>query len=170
MMSRWSIVILALGLACQAAPQSSPDKSGDKSADKPADAKPPEVAPAPEAKTDEVSEAPDPSQAAPNPAPSWFDPAAFEHAAIIKQDTTGTRVASGQLSAMIVLELPPGTTAEQCIETARQKLGESIAELPANTTTPQGYLQLQGKADNYEYAIVCGVAKDKPTMFLSYTQ
>lgn len=167
MMSRWSIVILALGLACQAAP----DKSGDKSGNKSADAKPPEVAPpAVEAKPDQVSEAPDPSQAAPNPAPPWFDPAAFEHAAIIKQDTTGTRVASGQLSAMIVLELPPGTTAEQCIETARQKLGESIAELPANTTTPQGYLQLQGKADNYEYAVVCGVAKDKPTMFLSYTQ
>jgi hypothetical protein len=126
-----------------------------------------EAQPEPEPPTaDGVSEAAEPDALAPPPA--WFDPGAFEHAAIVRQDMSASRLPSGKSASMIVLELVAGTTAEQCIETARAKLGESIPELPATTNTPQGYLELRGQTDAYEYTVVCGVAKDKPTMFLSY--
>jgi hypothetical protein len=102
------------------------------------------------------------------PAPAWFSPDAFEHAAVVREDVTGTRIATGQSSAMIVLELPATTTPEQCIERARAKLAETITEPPISSTMPQGHLSLRGKGDGYEYNIVCGIAKEKPTMFLSY--
>jgi hypothetical protein len=104
------------------------------------------------------------------PAPAWFRPDAFEHTAIIRQDLAGARVPSGQTSAMIVLELPAATTPEQCIEQFRSKLAETVKDPPIATTMPQGHLSLRGKGDNYEYTVVCGMAKDKPTMFLSYSQ
>jgi hypothetical protein len=104
----------------------------------------------------------------PATAPPWFRPDAFEHAAVVREDVTGTRIATGQSSAMIVLELPATTTPEQCIERARAKLAETITEPPISSTMPQGHLSLRGKGDGYEYNIVCGIAKEKPTMFLSY--
>jgi hypothetical protein len=120
--------------------------------------------PAPEGSVSE------PPPAVPGPAPDWFRPEAFEHVAIIRQDLTGTRVTTGQSSAMIVLELPAATTPEQCIEQSKAKLAETIQEPPIASTMPQGHLSLRGSGDGYEYTIVCGVAKGKPTMFLSYTQ
>jgi hypothetical protein len=112
----------------------------------------------------------EPPPPVPGPAPDWFRPEAFEHVAIIRQDLTGTRVSSGQSSAMIVLELPAATTPEQCIEQAKAKLAETIKAPPIASTMPQGHLSLRGSGEGYEYTIVCGVAKGKPTMFLSYTQ
>jgi hypothetical protein len=106
----------------------------------------------------------------PGPAPAWFRPDAFEHVAIIRQDLRGTQVPSGQSSAMIVLELPATTTPEQCIEQSRAKLAETVTEAPVASTMPQGHLSLRGAGDGYQYTIVCGIAKGKPTMFLSYTQ
>lgn len=106
----------------------------------------------------------------PGPAPVWFSPNAFEHVAIIRQDLAGSRVPSGQTSAMIVLELPAATTPEQCIEQARAKIAETVKDPPTESTMPQGHLSLRGSGDDYEYTVVCGMAKDKPTMFLSYSQ
>lgn len=119
----------------------------------------------------EFSEQPSPpSEGAPVPAPAWFSPDAFEHAAIVRQDLAGTRVPTGQTSAMIVLELPAATTPEQCIEQFKTKIAETVKDPPIASTMPQGHLSLRGKGDNYEYTVVCGMAKGKPTMFLSYSQ
>lgn len=106
----------------------------------------------------------------PAPPPPWFAVDAFEHVSIIRQDQRSNALPTGQSATMIVLELPAGTTPEQCIDKARAKLGETIDSLPATATTPQGYLTLGGKGPNYEFSVVCGVAKDKPTMFMSYIQ
>lgn len=76
-------------------------------------------------------------------------------------------IAGGYASAMI-LELEPGVSNEQCIERAKKALGESLSELP-EATIDGDRLMLQGKADDYHYTIVCGEAKGKPTMYLSYT-
>ncbi|KIG15635.1 hypothetical protein DB30_05383 [Enhygromyxa salina] len=95
---------------------------------------------------------------------------AFEHAKVVRQDERSNPLPTGQSATMIVLELTAGTTPEQCLEAAKAKLGESIPDLPATTTTPQGYLTLKGKTSTYEYTVVCGVAKDVPTMFLSVVQ
>jgi hypothetical protein len=111
-----------------------------------------------------------PGDAIPGPAPGWFSPDAFEHVAIVRQDVAGTRLPTGQASAMIVLELPAATTPEQCIEQFRAKIAETVKEPPIASTMPQGHLSLRGKGDNYEYTAVCGIAKGKPTMFLSYVQ
>jgi hypothetical protein len=116
------------------------------------------------------TEADPPSDAVPGLTPAWFSPDAFEHTAIIRQDLAGTPVPTGQTSAMIVLELPAATTPEQCIEQFRAKLAETVKDPPIASTMPQGHLSLRGKGDDYEYTVVCGMAKDKPTMFLSYSQ
>ncbi|PRP97571.1 hypothetical protein ENSA5_32640 [Enhygromyxa salina] len=174
----WLLPLAASALVCLAcqppdsgAGEAAPAKAGADDKQPAPEAK----QPAPEAKqpapaaNDEFSAQPTP-EAAPSPAPPWFDPNAFEHVAIVRQDQRASKLPTGQSSSMIVLELPAGTTAEQCIENARAKLGETISDLPASATMPQGYLELRGKTDTFEYTIVCGVAKDKPSMFLSYTQ
>ena len=102
--------------------------------------------------------------------PPWFTPEAFTHEAIIRHDQRSNKLPTGQSSTMLVLELEADTTPEQCMDAARAKLRETIPDLPANTSTPQGYLNLQGKSGGYEYTVVCGVAKGTPTMFLSITQ
>jgi hypothetical protein len=128
----------------------------------------PEPEPEPEPEGNDGFSSPEPAQAAPLPA--WFSPSAFEHVAIIRQDDRSNRLPTGQAAIMIVLELPAGTTPETCLANAKAKLGESIPDLAAPTTTPQGYLTITGKTSAYEYTVVCGVAKDKPTMFLSVVQ
>jgi hypothetical protein len=169
----WSLPMHALAWLCLAACQS-PDgssaatgktgKTEGASPTKPA----PETTPAEPTPPEGFSEPP--GDAVPGPAPAWFSPDAFEHVAILRQDVAGTRIPSGQTSAMIVLELPAATTPEQCIERARAKLAETVKDPPIASTMPQGHLSLRGKGDNYEYTVVCGIAKDKPTMFLSYSQ
>jgi hypothetical protein len=167
----WSVPMHALAWLCLAACQ-----GGDSSRAAPSkiDASPTPVVSGPgEAVEREPPEGSvsDPSgDAVPGPAPSWFSPAAFEHVAIVRQDVAGTPLPSGQTSAMIVLELPATTTPEQCIEQFRAKIAETVKEPPIASTMPQGHLSLRGKGDNYEYTAVCGLAKGKPTMFLSYIQ
>ena len=102
--------------------------------------------------------------------PPWFTPEAFMHETIVRHDQRSNKLPTGQSSTMLVLELKADTTPEQCMHAARAKLGETITDLPGTTTTPQGYLNLQGKSGGYEYTVVCGLAKGTPTMFLSVTQ
>ncbi|WP_181233491.1 hypothetical protein [Enhygromyxa salina] len=132
----------------------------------PADKPEPVAAPEPEANDGFSSLEP----AAPGPLPAWFSVDAFEHAKVIRQDERSSPLPTGQSATMIVLELTAGTTPAQCLEAAKTKLGESISELPEPTTTPQGYLTIKGKTSEYEYTVVCGIAKATPTMFLSVVQ
>lgn len=177
-MSRtWSISMLALawlGLAaCQSGAGSSASgarDTGPSRASKPTTGAA-AVEPVPPALEGEFTESPSPAgEGAPGPAPTWFSPDAFEHTAILRQDLAGSRVPTGQVSAMIVLELPATTTPEQCVEQFRAKIAETVKDPPISSTMPQGHLSLRGKGDNYEYTVVCGMAKGKPTMFLSYSQ
>ena len=101
--------------------------------------------------------------------PPWFDAAKIEHQQLIRQDHSKGKVGSGYAAAM-VLELRAGVTAEQCIERASAVLGQSISDLPAASPGAGGRLTIQGKTDAYAYTVVCGVAKGKPTMYLSYNE
>jgi hypothetical protein len=174
--STWSIPMLSLFVLLAACQSPTPTKADAPAPTKVAAPETKPVAPDPVAPSlvapaaDPEGSSSEPSDAAPGPAPSWFSPDAFEHVAIIRQDLTGTRVPSGQASAMIVLELPAATTPEQCVEHFRAKLAETVPAPPTASTMPQGHLSLRGKGDNYEYTVVCGIAKGKPTMFLSYIQ
>jgi hypothetical protein len=169
---RWMIPMLALLAACQApSPTPSPAPKQDAPAPEQAAEKKPEPAPPPAVEGPEPTEtvaAPTPKEM--GPPPPWFSPDAFEHTVIVRQDLSGAAVPSGETSAMIVLELPAGTTPEQCIENFRKKLAETVSEPPTQAVMPQGHLSLRGKTDAYAYTVVCGLAKDKPTMFLSYIQ
>lgn len=114
-----------------------------------------------------VSEADGVTNAERPPPPAWFDAAKIQHQAVIQQMASEGTIAGGYASALI-LELEPGVSNEQCIERARTVLGESLPDLPE--ATPDGErLMLQGKSDDYHYTVVCGDAKGKPTMYLSYT-
>jgi hypothetical protein len=87
---------------------------------------------------------------------------------VIKQMASEGTIAGGYASAL-VLELEAGVSNEQCIERAKAVLGESLSELPEATAGDGERLMLQGKTDEYHYTVVCGEAKGKPTMYLSYT-
>jgi hypothetical protein len=102
------------------------------------------------------------------PPPAWFDAAKIEHQAVIKQMASEGTIAGGYASALI-LELEPGVSNEQCIERAKAALGQTLSELPEVTVDGER-LMLQGKTDDYHYTVVCGEAKGKPTMYLSYTR
>ena len=109
----------------------------------------------------------EPAPAERPPPPAWFDATKIEHQSLVKQMASEGTMAGGYASALI-LELEPGISNEQCIERAKAVLGQSIPELPE--PTPDGErLMLQGKTDDYHYTVVCGEAKGKPTMYLSYT-
>lgn len=162
----WSIPLFALLVACQPAdpkptPAPAPAKKVESTPPKPT-APPPTPEAAPSEPTETIPE--------PAPPPPWFSPSAFEHVAIVRQDMAGTKVPSGETSSMIVLELPASTTPEQCIENFKAKLAETVSQPPEASVMPQGHLSLRGKTDTYSYTVVCGIAKDKPTMFLSYVQ
>lgn len=160
---RRSLVASALLLLAACPAPSAPAKTD-------ADTKPKVAAPAPVPEPEGNDGFSSAEPAEPGTPPAWFSPDAFEHVKIIRQDERSNELPTGQFATMIVLELPAGTTAEQCLATATTKLGESIPNLPQPTTTPQGYLTIKGKTSAYEYTVVCGVAKDKPTMFLSVVQ
>lgn len=160
-----------LTLAACPAPSGAADTAVEVEVAKPAVAKPElGVVPAGPEGNDGFSSLEPAPAGEPGPLPAWFSVDAFEHVKIIRQDERSNELPTGQSATMIVLELPAGTTAEQCLSAAKAKLGESIPALAEATTTPQGYLTIKGKTSAYEYTVVCGVAKDKPTMFLSVVQ
>jgi hypothetical protein len=151
-------IILASVLSCCACegPKSPASEPAKQPAKQPAEQAPPKL----------VSEAEGPAPA--SQVPAWFDLEKIEHHAVIQQMSSTGSVAGGQVSAM-VLELEPGVSSEQCIERAKAALRESLSELP-DATGDASRLMLQGKTDSYHYTIVCGEAKGKPTMYLSYTE
>lgn len=104
--------------------------------------------------------------------PAWFDASKFEHKAVTNQVASQGKIAGGYASAM-VLELEPGTTAEDCVAMAREVIGETVEDVAEASPGGEGRLMLQGEATgfsvSYHYTIVCGEAKGKPTMYLSYT-
>ena len=162
--------VLVLALSCASAcdgpkpADTSPASSGENAA-KPAD-KPTEK-PAEKPASTEAGPAETLATDARPPAPAWFDAGKIEHEAIINQIASKEAVATGFASALI-LELAPGTTNEQCIATASKTLAESIPSL-AEPVASGDRMMLQGKTDGYDYMVVCGQAKGKPTLYLSYT-
>jgi hypothetical protein len=158
-----SMVTLAGALCCAIACEGSKPPAEDS----PATAKPNQVAPAEPAPPTVVGEL----EGEPPPLvdPPWFDSAKIPHAAVIQQMASQGAIAGGQARAMI-LELEQGVSNEQCIDRAKAAIGESVSELPEAEVGDDGRLTLQGKTDDYHFTVVCGEAKGKPTMYLSYTR
>lgn len=156
-----SAIILAGALACTVACD-----GGKPSADQSAQKSDPKPAAAPDQQSAPVAEVAAPSDERPPP-PAWYDASKIEHAAVISNSVSKGKIAGGYASAM-VLELLPGTTTEQCIEKAQAALGESLDDLPEPVTGADGRQTIQGQKDGYHYTVVCGEAKGKPTVYLSY--
>jgi hypothetical protein len=168
-MSRLAAITLASALccACQGPTPSAGKSDAEKKStaskpepSKPDDRPPPKLVGEPEGSTPAESERP--------PTPPWFDATKIQHEAVIKQMASEGTIAGGYASAL-VLELEAGVSNEQCIERAKAALGETLSDLPEATAGDGERLMLQGKTDDYHYTVVCGEAKGKPTMYLSYT-
>lgn len=169
-------ITLAGALCCAAACESSkptePQKSKPAKPSKSSEPSEP-VEPSEPAKPSEVEGSPSasaepPASAEPAPAPAWYDATKIQHSAVLNQIASQGAIAGGKARAM-VLELEPGVSNQQCIDRAKAAIGESVAEVPEATAGDDGRLTLQGKTDDYHYTVVCGEAKGKPTMYLSYT-
>jgi hypothetical protein len=150
-----STIMLAVALSCT---------SG---CDKPEPTKTEPTRPEP-AKTEPAVQPP-PSLASEEPVdPPWFDAAKIPHATVIKQ-MASQGLPTGPVQGM-VLELEDGVSSEQCIERAKAAIGESVAEIPEAVASDDGRLTIQGKTADYEFTIVCGEAKGKPTLYMSYSR
>ncbi|MFO7567527.1 MAG: hypothetical protein R6X02_33090 [Enhygromyxa sp.] len=150
---------LCCASACesQTTPKQEPPKPAPSEA-KPTRAEPPQPAAETQARSPEADEH-----------PPWFDAAKIPHAAVLQQMASQGAIAGGQAWAML-LELEPGVSNAQCIDHAKAAIGEGVAELPEAVASDDGRLTLQGEAEGYHFTIVCGEAKGKPTMYLSYTR
>lgn len=163
-----SMVMLAGALCCAIACEGTKPAAKDEPAEgEPGKTGSTKIEPAEPPPPNQVSEAP--GQAPEAVDPPWFDSAKISHAAVIQQMTSQGPIAGGQARAMI-LELEPGVSNEQCIDRAKAAIGESVPELPEAVAGDDGRLTLQGKTDEYHFTVVCGEAKGKPTMYLSYTR
>lgn len=161
-----SAIVLAsalLVLACEGGKPPASESDPKPTANQPDASKPDASAKQPEASL----EAKAPADGERPPPPAWFDAAKIEHQALTKQMQSEGTLAGGYASAML-LELEAGVSNEQCIERAKAALAESLSDLPEAKVEGDRML-LQGKTDDYHYTVVCGEAKGKPTMYLSYT-
>lgn len=176
MSRRWSIPLLALLAACPAPSDEQKPAPAPTPAPTPAKVEQPAAAsnqPAPPHSGESSNPGETVAESTPKvagPPPEWFRADAFEHTTIVRQDTSGARIPSGEKSSMIVLELPASVTPEQCIANFKAKLAETVKDPPTESVMPEGHLSLRGKTDTYSYSVVCGMAKGKPTMFMSYIQ
>lgn len=104
--------------------------------------------------------------------PPWYDEKLYPVVKVVRQDQSETKFAGGYASAM-VLELEADTSPEVCMKTAlgeiRKDLDEGV-EVPAPAAGPDGRLTVTGNGTGYEYVVVCGIAKGKSTLYLSYTR
>lgn len=164
------LITLASALCLLAACEGAKPPASKTAGDEPVERKPEPSKPEPSKPDDQppsVELVSEPAPADRPPPPAWFDATKIEHQTLINQMASEGTMAGGYASALI-LELEPGISNEQCIERAKAVLVQSIPELPE--PTPDGErLMLQGKTDDYHYTVVCGEAKGKPTMYLSYT-
>lgn len=181
-MSRVHVAIMLASTLCWAGacegnkPASKADVDGKQADGKQAEPKPEpkpvEPASPPQTRTPAVVGEVEPVPAEDRPAPPpWFDDSKIEHESVVNQMASQGTIAGGYASAM-VLELKPDATAQDCIDMARKVMGETIKDVP-EATSADGRLMLQGEATEagiaYHYTVVCGEAKGKPTMYLSYT-
>ena len=129
-----------------------------------------------------------PSQPAPGPAtastpaadgdareaapPPWFDESLYGEAKVMRKDRSEVKLAGGYASAL-VLQLADGTSIEQCMQSALTEIGKDVGKSVAELPQPDVGADRQtvhGTDNGYDWTVVCGDAKGKPTMYLSYTR
>lgn len=171
-------LVLGLGLAvisgCPATPAPTKADTAAKEAKGSAPAKdiPPIEATNLELRAVRVDEGtPEPTEPAPSgePAPAWFDAAVIPGATIV-QPLNQAKIGPNTASSML-LELPAGTTTQDCISKVREAMTASLPEVADAVPGDKDRMTLQGKAPDYSYTIVCGPGKTgQTTLYLSYVE
>jgi hypothetical protein len=101
--------------------------------------------------------------------PAWFDATLVPGAAIL-QPLNQAKIGPNTASSML-LELPVGTTAQDCITKVRDAMLASLPEVADAVPGDKERMTLQGKAPDYSYTIVCGPGKNgQTTLYLSYVE
>ena len=67
----------------------------------------------------------------------------------------------------MLIDLAEGTTAEQCVEQAKAKIGGAVAAFEA-PQSGDGRLTVRGDADSYKVTLVCGVVDGKSVASVNY--
>lgn len=98
--------------------------------------------------------------------PPWLRLDLFPGATV---KTTGRSApdAAGLFSTQILYELAEGTTVEACVSTVKTAVADAVPEL-SREEGKDGRITLKGKTANYAMVAVCGVARGKPTAYVSY--
>ncbi len=103
------------------------------------------------------------------PAPTWFD-ATLVPGATIVQPVNQAKIGPNTASSML-LELPAGTTTQDCITTIRDAMTKTLPDVVEAVPGDKDRMTLQGKAPDYSYTIVCGPGKNgQTTLYLSYVE
>lgn len=104
--------------------------------------------------------------------PKWYDESLYADSKVVRKDRSETMLSGGYASAM-VLELAEGTSTQQCMAQALAEIAKEMGKDPTQLDAPEGNgdrLMAKGTGSGYEYVVVCGEAKGKQTMYLSYTR
>ncbi|GEM_PF-2446062 len=104
--------------------------------------------------------------------PAWYDETIYADSTVIRKDTAETKLAGGYASAM-VLQLRAGTSSSECMGQALGEIAKEAGTTVDDLSTPEVSDDRQmahGTNNGYDWTIVCGEAKGKPTLYLSYTR
>jgi hypothetical protein len=100
--------------------------------------------------------------------PAWFRRDMLEGAKAMDVSRS-ERTPAGLFSSQILLELPAGTTAEQCAEQLEKKVGSEVTNL---VRTPDekapGRIKISGETSRYRVTLMCGEAKGVMRAYVSF--
>lgn len=101
--------------------------------------------------------------------PAWFNPGIWPGSTVTKSGRSETD-AAGLFSSQILLDLPPGITAEQCANTLVEKIKSDVPGFAINPDekAPAGRVTARGETDYYRATLVCGEAKGVMKAYLGY--
>ena len=169
------LFLVACLTACQGKVASREDA---KEAPAKTDAAQPEAAPAADAKAAPAKA--EPSAPAPGAVaagvgahvrdPAWFNPGIWPGANVTKTGRSEAD-ANGLFSSQILLDLPAGTTRDQCINGLMDKIKGDVADLaidPKSEGAANGQIIARGSTEHIKVTLVCGEAKGAMKAYLGY--
>lgn len=98
--------------------------------------------------------------------PPWFRRDMLPDAKAIKVSRSEAND-QGLFSSQILLELPEGTTAEQCADRLTEKVSTTVPNLERKVQS-DGRIMIAGSTDRYRVTLMCGDAKGVMRAFVSF--
>ncbi|MEZ4453934.1 MAG: hypothetical protein R3B09_31040 [Nannocystaceae bacterium] len=97
--------------------------------------------------------------------PSWYRKNLFPEATLVKEGRS-PRDEAGFFASQMTLQLADGTTRDECEKTVSDAVARDVVRLDRSEKDDR--VTLTGDAQHYAVTLICGEAKGKMTVYLSY--